>query len=276
MKPTYDCEPTMTDTQVLDFCRKGFLMLEAVVPDEVNKRACDYCELYASGGPFKEDSARLPDEIFELDWFADNVILNSGAIGVVRSLLGKNFQLPTFMANHSVVCPGGTGEWHRDAGSLYGPKIDSLKVFYYPQDVTPEMGPTEILLGSHLAPTGQGIEWRGGRLMDSSAGTVFITMYSILHRKSESTAEGMRNMLKWSYWRTVPPQRDWIIEPDFDLHTANYGGHGTAKLVARKLYWLCGKADEFRTMGGQSWPYSGSQASQIHKSYGFPSGPPQW
>ena len=50
MKHTYDCEPTMTDTQVLDFCKKGFLMLEAVVPDEVNKKTCDYCELYASGG----------------------------------------------------------------------------------------------------------------------------------------------------------------------------------------------------------------------------------
>ena len=39
---TFDCEPTLTDTQVLQFCRDGFLNLEGVVPDEINQRACDY------------------------------------------------------------------------------------------------------------------------------------------------------------------------------------------------------------------------------------------
>ena len=35
---TYECPPTLTDTQVLEFCKKGFLMLEGVVPDEINQR----------------------------------------------------------------------------------------------------------------------------------------------------------------------------------------------------------------------------------------------
>ena len=29
---THDCPPTLTDRQVLDFCKNGYLMLEAVVP----------------------------------------------------------------------------------------------------------------------------------------------------------------------------------------------------------------------------------------------------
>ena len=33
---TRRCEPTLTDTQVLKFCRNGFLLLEGVVPDETN------------------------------------------------------------------------------------------------------------------------------------------------------------------------------------------------------------------------------------------------
>ena len=195
MKHTYDCEPTMTDTQVLDFCKKGFLMLEAVVPDEVNKKTCDYCELYASGGPFKEDSVRLPDEIFELDWFADNVILNSEAIGVVRTLLGKNFQLPTFMANHRAVCPSGTGGWHRDSGSLYGPKIDSLKVFYYPQDTPFEMGPHRLiarftlpfcwgLYGAIILEFGAPFQQQRQRALSSSAFIIFGTVREWLPRRA--------------------------------------------------------------------------------------------
>ena len=35
---THDCPPTLTDTQVLDFSKNGFLMLEGIVPDEVNRR----------------------------------------------------------------------------------------------------------------------------------------------------------------------------------------------------------------------------------------------
>ena len=39
---TFDCEPTLTDTQVLEFCRNGFLTLEGVVSDDINQRTCDY------------------------------------------------------------------------------------------------------------------------------------------------------------------------------------------------------------------------------------------
>lgn len=260
MKHTYDCEPTMTDTQVLDFCKKGFLMLEAVVPDEINKKTCDYCELYASGGPFKEDSVRLPDEIFELDWFADNVILNPEAIGVVRTLLGKNFQLPTFMANHRSAGPGGTGGWHRDAGSLYGPKIDSLKVFYYPQDTPFEMGPTDLLPGSHFLFAGDymghytGI--RGAFPTTAPAGSIIVCFYNIWHRKGVATAAGIRNLMKYHYVRTVPPERDWIIEPDFNveqIYNMRQGhyfyareGHRAFNDAAEIFLWLSGNHAAFR------------------------------
>ena len=41
---TFDCAPTLTDTQVLDFCRTGVLLLPGVVTDDVNARARDYLE----------------------------------------------------------------------------------------------------------------------------------------------------------------------------------------------------------------------------------------
>ena len=41
---TCDGEPTLTDSQVLEFCREGYLLLKGVVPDEINRRTCDYLE----------------------------------------------------------------------------------------------------------------------------------------------------------------------------------------------------------------------------------------
>ncbi len=76
-------------------------------------------------------------------------------------------------------------------------------------------------------------------------------------------------MLKYNYWRTVPPQRDWITEPDFDFQRAYYGGHNQARYVAHMFYWLCGKGDEYRIIGGQAWP--ASHPNQIGPSYGFAS-----
>jgi hypothetical protein len=74
-------------------------------------------------------------------------------------------------------------------------------------------------------------------------------------------------MLKYNYWRTAPPLRDWVIEPEFDRHSACYGGHVEARYAAHMFYWLCGQADEFRIIGGQGWPWSST--NQIGPSYGF-------
>ena len=74
-------------------------------------------------------------------------------------------------------------------------------------------------------------------------------------------------MLKYNYWRTSPPRRDWRAEPGFDPHTAYYGGHDEARYVAHMFYWLCGRGDQYRIIGGQGWPWS--TENQIGPSYGF-------
>ena len=52
---TFDCEPSLNDSEVLDFCRQGYLLLEGAVPDEINRRACDYLE-----GEVAADPAYIP------------------------------------------------------------------------------------------------------------------------------------------------------------------------------------------------------------------------
>ena len=252
---TADCEPSLTDTQVLEFCRKGFLFFEAVVPDDVNCRVFDFIPEHGQNA------------LRQQDWFVDNVLLNTPVAGAVRSLLGANFALPVGISNHLMECPAPKQNWHRDGGSRYGPEVNNLQVFYYPQDTPTEMGPTEVYPGSHhlfalQSWMGHYDQIRGAISTAAPAGSIFITAYSIWHRRGASTATGTRNLLKYSYWRTAQPKRDWILDPDFDLSTHEYIPNGLPGQQFRDWYdaaamffWLCGDDRPLLgILGGEGWP----------------------
>ena len=276
---TFDCEPTMTDSQVLQFCRDGCLMLRGVVPDEINQRSCDWLDgkipaepSFIPDGMTDAEMERIrtshePSTIFLEEWFIEHVLLNPQVAGIMRSLLGAVVGLPVLVSRHKVECPGEAGGWHQDADCVFGPELNFVEVFYFPQDTPAELGPTEILPGSHLARLDGATELDGGMLSDGPAGTIGIHHQSILHRRSPSTASGSRRMLKYNYWRTSSPQRDWIAEPDFNPHMAYYGGHNVARYVGHMFAWLAGTGDEFRVIGGQGWPWR--TENQIGPSYGF-------
>jgi hypothetical protein len=246
-------------------------MLDGVVPAEVNARVLDYLEAH----PETE-----PTHILHQEWFHRNVIVHPPVAGAVRSLLGANFGLPRLMSNHRVQCPAPSQQWHRDGGSLHGAQLNYLQVFYYPQACPLESGPTELLPGSHfiysrsrhMAHYGQ---LRGAYYAVASAGSVFLTVYSIWHRRSASTTTGLRNLLKYNYWRTTPPTRDWLAEPGFDPRTADYTldrPHMREQFQdcydsAELYFWLCGRAGAFHLMGGQGWPIPGNF---LEGPYGFP------
>ena len=160
-------------------------MLEEVIPEDINRRTFDF---------MATNPLIMPSEILRENWFVQNVILNSTVTGAVRSLLGKNFSLPNLMANHRVTGPLPAQVWHRDGGSLHEPNLRYLQVFYYPQECTVDMGPTELLPGSHflfsLPPfMGHYDKVRGSYLAAAPAGSVFITVYSIWHRRSKRTGQ---------------------------------------------------------------------------------------
>jgi len=272
---TYDCKPTLNDTQVLEFCKNGFLMLDGVVPDAVNRRMLDYIEAH----PTSE-----PTDILLEDWFVQNVITPPAVAGAVRALLGPNFALPNLMSNHRVQCPQPAQQWHRDGGSQHSPRLNYLQVFYLPQECTLESGPTELLPGSHfiystarhMAHYGQ---LRGTYYAAASAGSVFLTVYSVWHRRSASTTTGLRNLLKYNYWRTTAPARNWIEEPGFNAKAADYR---MEKPVMREqfqdcydsaemYFWLCGQTESFHLMGGQGWPIPAS--TWLDGVYGYPGEP---
>ena len=273
MRRTYDCLPTLDDEGVLAFCKKGFLTLEGVVDDETNRRTNEFLD---------EHDEEQPIEILSEDWFVDTVIKNPQAAGAIRSLLGKDFGLPIKMANHRVHTPQPSQGWHTDGGAKYGPQLDYLQVFYLPQECTREMGPTEILPGSHFLFSHRDAMRQIGRVRGSyyaaaPAGSIIITHYCMWHRRSASSVQSLRNNLKYIYWRRSAPTRDWLIDPDFDVATADYRSPEPpyrpmlkdAYDAAEMYFCLRGEHDKFHLIGGVGWPVPGTRDDL---PYGVPQG----
>ena len=276
MQPTYDCEPTLDDFGVLKFCQNGFLSFPGVVPDEINQRALKFMEDWEGAEP---------SHILHEDWFVENVICHPEVAGAVRCLLGRDFGLPILMSSHKVHCPQPAQEWHRDGGSKWGPPVNYLQVFYYPQDTPAEMGPTELLPGSHhlfslstfMGHYGSII---GAQLAESPAGSILITAYNIWHRRGKSTAAAVRNNLKYNYWRRTAPEKTWTSHPDFDPEKIEWRDEDwevptfrqqfrDSYDAAEQFMWLSGKHDKFGTIGGQGWPVPGNN---LERQYGIPDG----
>ena len=266
-----DVPPTLTDSQVLEFCKTGVLALTGVIPDSTNDWVFDYIEDNCrSRDPLVTDVNALLSE----ERFVEEVLLHPDVSGAVRSLLGRDYQLPDWLANHRLEGAREPRPWHIDSGSFFERRLNLLQIFYYPQEATADLGPTLFLPGSHLVPVArEELEHFGnlaGQVMTSSpAGTVFLTAYSIWHRQPAKRSPRVRNLLKWEAWRTTPPRRDWIVEDDFDLANADYSYTNdylcesvqkwqSVLRNAELFMWLCGKSDHYHHAGGSSWPYSKS------------------
>ena len=253
-------------------------MLPGIVPDDINRRTCDYLEgrlpanpSWIPDGMSEQDLVRIrgshePTTIFLEDWFVEHVLLNPEVTGAIRSLLGKGVGLPVLVSHHGVECPQEAQGWHHDADHVFGPELNFVEVFYFPQDTPVELGPTEIAPSTHIRNS-RDKEPANVVVSEGPADTLGIHHQSIMHRRGVSTATGLRHMLKYNYFRTVAPERDWIAESGFDLRTAYFGGHNLARYAAHMYYWLCGKGDDFRVIGGQGWPWQ--TENQIGPSYGF-------
>ena len=186
------------------------------------------------------------------------------------------------MANHRELAPFSYSAWHVDGNFVFSHELNYLQVFYYPQDTPIELGPTQVLPGSHLIRNNTRCMAHLGNIAGAvptaaPAGSIFLTVYEIWHRRGKATASGTRNLLKYNYWRTTPPARDWIREEDFDFATANYRSPVAALAeqlrpavsIAEMFLWLCGEHDKFQNLGGSSWPI---QTRGISEPYGLPPG----
>ena len=196
----------MTDDDVMDFVAIGYVVLEGIVDNVYNRT-------FATASKGRADTlAQTPDFIRE-------VLLHPQGAGIVRSLLGENFLVPTGAHHHLFTEPFVGQTWHSDGLSGRGHDITEVQCYYYPNDVVQEDGATIILPGSHCrAVDREAIAHYGdiaGQVsLTVPAGTIVVTRYGIWHRAGPKLNHTPRSMIKYSYFRQAPPKRDWLIDSD--------------------------------------------------------------
>ncbi|MBT5145496.1 MAG: hypothetical protein HOB49_19895 [Gemmatimonadetes bacterium] len=181
----------------------------------------------------------------------NEVLADPEVTGALTSLVGANSVRDRHCACHNWG-PGKDAQgWHKDypiGGNMRYHRTRTLLLLYYPQEVSPGMGPTAVLPGTQYymepRPDLPGIN------LHVEAGTVVITHYEVWHRATANTSDRMRFMLKFLYNRTEEPR-----EPTWDHTDPHWVPRENPLFPHRNLWqhmwhWYQGGKDDFPYAAG--------------------------
>lgn len=251
---------------VASFAARGFLRLDAVVPDAVNAAFLEQVhDLPASQvrsirehyGRVMQDSAipRVRAGTPLADAYADDSplqrLLDVPAVrGAITSLVGAD---PVF--DHHFLHITYPPEFYRAAGtepvsqpyhqdSTIDPRLAfDIQLMYFPHPVTADMGGTRFLPGSHLRIVSEAAiaryqNLRGQQHVVCEAGTVLILHHGIWHGGGVNRSGRLRYMFKIRLCPQQPQVRLW--------NTADLPLPDGRKPPQRPIFWTGGeeKADD--------------------------------
>jgi hypothetical protein len=250
--------PLLTTDQMTSFVARGFLKLEAVVPQAINAQAMvELPQLFRSwlneftatlaNRPLGDDEAPLPRSGTALvDAYAPDSALGQMVrvpeiAGAIASLVGRN---P--VVDHHFVHLKRAGDrtaqgLHCDAIIDTGLAFD-IQLFWFPHDVAPKAGGTRFVPGSHLrrVTTEDVARYHhiaGEEYFAGPAGTVIIFHQGLWHAGAPNHSETLRVMGKLRLNPTEPQVKLWNTS---DLATRNVANdhvfaHSEAGTVASLL-----------------------------------------
>ena len=205
----------LDDEAVQRFIVDGYITLRPALPDAYHsalRRQLDAL-IALEGNPGNDLLPKVP-ELSAL--FADPVV-----DGALQSLLGPDHILHRHRHCHDWHPDSEAQSWHKDYPISGHPRCHRgrwVLLFYYPQRVEPDMGPTAIQPRTQYYMDPQtdapAIE------LCVEAGTVVIAHYDIWHKATANTASQTRYMLKFLCGRRTEPStpcwnsRDAVWTPD--------------------------------------------------------------
>lgn len=198
-------EDLLTDEQVMRFISHGYHLVEPEFPAGFNEAVLAKLESLdvPRQNPGNGILAAVP-ELYE-------VYNHPKVRGALVSLLGEDVRMNQHRHCH-VISPGNQSQgWHQDGTNVRHHQTWTTLAMYYPQDVTPDMGPTAVLPGTHFrnAPTDRMVNYtniKGTRFLTVKAGTVAITHYDLWHAGTVNRSTRRRYMLKFLFDRQSEPR----------------------------------------------------------------------
>ncbi len=224
--------PRLCTQQMAQFCARGFLRFDALVPpalnrafldeightDEVSSAPDHYRRIMRSSAiPVVAAGTPLGDAYPAGSALAQILALPQLA-GAVASLVGSDcvvdhhFLHVTFPP-HLLEKPAPAQHTHQDS-TIDPRRAFDVQIMYFPHEVTPEMGGTRFVPGTHLRVVSEAAISRyqnivGQQHVVCPPGTVLIMHHGIWHGGGANRSDMLRYMFKIRLAPTRPQTRLW-------------------------------------------------------------------
>lgn len=204
------------------FVAHGYLRMDAVVPDELNRQAV---EVLSAGIPAVPYGTPLRDA-FPAESFARRLVEVPAVAGALRSLVGPEPTVDHHAVHVREPHEGSAQPLHADAIIDVRPDAFDVQLMYYPREVTADMGGTLAVPGSHLRRTNESDTGRYQNLLGQvrltcPAGTVLLLHHGIWHGGRRNDSGTRRYMFKIRFNPTVRQVRLWNTDDETDPRVAD-------------------------------------------------------
>ena len=196
-----DKQYLLSDDVMQDFIINGYVVVKPALPPDFHK------SVFQQTLGIIEKGENLGNNLLLKVPMLQQVFDDPTVHGALTSILGQNYVMSQHRACHYHPPGSKAQDWHKDyplGGNVRYHRTRLAMAFYYPQDVTEDMGPTAIQPATqyYMTPSEE-----TGLSLCGEAGTVTIVHYELWHRATENRSDKVRFMLKFLFCRTEEPQQ---------------------------------------------------------------------
>lgn len=210
MTALVDRKHLLTSVEMAQFVANGALLLNSVVPDELNVRAIDVLDAGIPRHPYGADL----DTVFPQGSFVRELLDVPAVAGAIQSLVGPGPRIDHHAVHIRPAHGGEAQNMHADAVIDTRTQGFDVQLMYYPREVTLEQGGTLSVPGTHLRRIQEGAigryhNLRGQTRLVCPAGTVAFLHHGIWHGGRRNDSDAPRYMFKIRFNPTVRQVRLW-------------------------------------------------------------------
>ncbi len=221
-----DKQYLLNDDAMRDFIINGYVVVRPALPPSFHKSVVQQtlAVVEKEGNPGNSLLPKVP--------MLQQVFDDPTVHGTLISVLGENYVMNQHRACHYHPPGSKAQDWHKDyplGGNVRYHRTRLAMAFYYPQDVTEDMGPTAIQPATQYYMTPS--EDAPGLSLCGEAGTVTIVHYELWHRATENQSDKIRFMLKFLFCRTEEPQ-----QPSWNAENPSWESNQTSS-VEHQVIW---------------------------------------
>jgi hypothetical protein len=207
----------LTTFEMARFVARGFLRYDGLVPEVLNRRFMEEVQ----GGPPKASPAGTPLADCYRDSVVREILRLPRVAGVIESLVGPEPRFdhqgahfnPPAEALEKLGFEVAAQHTHQDS-TIDVRRAFDVQLFYFPHEVTPEMGGTRYIPGTHLRIVSEMAcaryqNVRGQQKVVCPAGTLLFCHHGLWHGGEVNHSDQTRFMLKIRLNPTVRQVRLW-------------------------------------------------------------------